>query len=102
MPRPPRAGFPPPTLITTTASLPALGERPAPEAVVTVDSQFTRERTYWPELCVGQPPGHNEVAGIDAQEPELDLSPLGPLLANQAVLKGFPAARQEIEIFVLR
>src|SRR6478735_2024699 len=102
MPRPPRAGFPPPTLIETTDVLRALCERLATEAFVTVDTEFMRERTYWPELCVVQLAGANEVAVVDAQAPDLDLAPLGELLANQAIMKVFHAARQDIEIFVLR
>src|SRR5271165_6244743 len=102
MPRPPRAGFPPPTLVTTTDALQALCDRLSREEFVTVDTEFMRERTYWPELCVVQLAGEHEVAVIDAQAPELDLAPLGDLLANQAVMKVFHAARQDIEIFVLR
>jgi ribonuclease D len=102
MPRPPRGGFPPPALITTTAALQRLCERLAAEEFVTVDTEFIRERTYWPELCVVQAAGDHEVAVIDAQQPELDLAPLGALLANPAVMKVFHAARQDIEIFFLR
>jgi ribonuclease D len=102
MSRPPRAGFPPPTLISTTEALRALCDRLAAEEFVTVDTEFMRERTYWPELCVVQLAGAHEVAVIDAQAPEIDLAPLGDLLADQAVMKVFHAARQDIEIFVLR
>ena len=102
MPRSPRTGFPPPTLITTNDALQALCDRLATEEFVTVDTEFMRERTYWPELCVVQLAGEREVAVIDAQAPEIDLTPLGDLLANQAVMKVFHAARQDIEIFVLR
>ena len=102
MPRPPRAGFPPPTLIATTEALQALCDRLAAEEFVTVDTEFMRERTYWPELCVVQLAGDSEVAVIDAQAPEIDLAPLGHLLGDQAVMKVFHAARQDIEIFVLR
>jgi ribonuclease D len=102
MPRQPRAGFAPPSLIATTAALQALCGRLGGEAFVTVDTEFMRERTYWPELCVVQLAGEHEVAVIDAQAPDLDLAPLGALLANQAVMKVFHAARQDIEIFVLR
>jgi ribonuclease D len=102
MPRPPRAGFPPPHLIATTEALQAFCRRLSAEEFATVDTEFMRERTYWPELCVVQLAGEHEVAVIDAQAPELDLAPLGELLANQAVLKVFHAARQDIEIFVLR
>ena len=102
MPRPPRAQFPPPSLITTTDALKALCDRLSAEEFVTVDTEFMRERTYWPELCVVQLAGTHEVAVVDAEAPELDLAPLGELLANAAVMKGFHAARQDIEIFVLR
>jgi ribonuclease D len=102
MPRPPRANFPPPSLITTTGALQALCDRLAVEEFVTVDTEFIRERTYWPELCVVQLAGAHEVAVVDAEAPDLDLAPLGKLLANQAVKKVFHAARQDIEIFVLK
>jgi ribonuclease D len=102
MPRPPRAGFAPPDLIVTTDGLKALCERLAHEEFVTVDTEFMRERTYWPELCVVQVAGAHEVAVIDAEAPAIDLAPLGELLANQSVMKVFHAARQDIEIFVLK
>src|SRR6202142_1531729 len=102
MPRPLRAEFPPPALITTTAELAAMCDRLHRESFVTVDTEFIRERTYWPELCVVQLAGAQEVAVVDAEAPDLDLAPLGELLANQAVTKVFHAARQDIEIFVLR
>lgn len=79
-----------------------LCERLAGEAFVTVDTEFIRERTYWPELCVVQVAGEHEVAVIDAEAPELDLAPLGTLLADPKVTKVFHAARQDIEIFVLK
>ena len=69
---------------------------------VTVDTEFMRERTYWPELCLVQLAGDKEVAVIDALAPDLDLAALGDLLADQAVTKVFHAARQDIEIFVLK
>jgi ribonuclease D len=102
MSRSPRVGFPPPSLIATTPALQTLCTRLAAEEFVTVDTEFMRERTYWPELCVVQLAGEHEVAVIDAQAPDLDLAPLEELLANQAVMKVFHAARQDIEIFVLR
>jgi ribonuclease D len=102
MPRQPRIGFAPPTLISTAEALKALCDRLAAEEFVTVDTEFMRERTYWPELCVVQLAGEHEVAVIDAEAPDIDLAPLGRLLADQAVMKVFHAARQDIEIFVLR
>ena len=103
MPRPPRAGFPaahPDHHHRGLERLFATGWRR--EEFVTVDTEFMRERTYWPELCVVQLAGAHEVAVVDAQAPGIDLAPLGDLLADQAVMKVFHAARQDIEIFVLR
>ncbi len=100
MASPDRAGFAAPQLITDTAALAALCARLATEDFVTVDTEFMRERTYWPELCVVQLAGAEDVAVIDAQAPGLDLAPLGVLLANPAVPKIFHAARQDVEIFL--
>ena len=102
MPRPPRPDFPPPQLVTTTAELDALCTRLAAEQFVTVDTEFMRERTYWPELCVVQMAGDHEVAVVDTEAEGMDLAPLGRLLADPAVLKVFHACRQDIEIFVLK
>lgn len=96
------SGFAPPCLITTTEELAALCERLRGEAFVTVDTEFLRERTYWPELCVVQLAGDAEVALVDTLAPGLDLAPLGALLADPAVLKVLHACRQDVEIFVLR
>jgi ribonuclease D len=96
------AGAEAPVLITETGALAALCERLRHEAFVTVDTEFMRERTYWPELCVVQLAGDAEVAVVDALAPGLDLAPLGALLADTAVTKVFHAARQDVEIFLLR
>lgn len=102
MPRNARAEFPPPILVTDTAELDALCARLRKQRFVTVDTEFMRERTYWPELCVVQLAGEDEVAVVDALAPGLDLAALGALLADPAVEKVFHAARQDIEIFLLR
>jgi ribonuclease D len=94
--------FPPPTLITTTDALADACARLAGEQFVTVDTEFMRERTYWPELCVVQLGGSDAVYVVDAEADGLDLAPLGDLFANPAVTKVFHACRQDIEIFVLR
>ncbi|HEY4040250.1 MAG TPA: ribonuclease D [Rhodopila sp.] len=101
MARSSRPDFPLPTLITTTAELDAFSQRMRGEKFVTVDTEFMRERTYWPELCLVQIAGDNEVAVIDAQVEGLELGSLGLLFADHAVTKVFHAARQDIEIFVL-
>jgi ribonuclease D len=99
---PARAEFPAPVLITDTEALDALCARLRQERFVTVDTEFMRERTFWPELCVVQLASDSEVAVVDAMAPGIDLAPLGGLLADQAVLKVFHAARQDIEIFMIR
>jgi ribonuclease D len=101
MSRQPRAEFPIPVFISDTASLAALCVRLATEPFVTIDTEFIRERTYWPELCVVQLGGVSDVAVIDAQAEGMDLAPLGALLANESVVKVFHAARQDVEIFLL-
>jgi len=102
MNRAPRPAFPPPQLITTSDELAAFCQRMHAETFVTVDTEFMRERTYWPELCVVQVAGASEVAVIDSMAEDIDLAPLGKLLADEAVPKVFHAARQDIEIFVLK
>jgi ribonuclease D len=96
----PRAAFPATVLITDTAALADLCQRLAGEVFVTVDTEFMRERTYWPELCVVQLAGREDVAVVDALAPGIDLAPLGRLLADTAVTKVFHAARQDVEIFL--
>ena len=97
-----RPAFPPTQLITTSMALAELCARLATEPFITIDTEFMRERTYWPELCVVQLGGAQDVAVIDAQAEGLDLQPLGHLLANPAVTKVFHAARQDVEIFLLK
>src|SRR5271166_5397665 len=102
MARPTRPAYPDPQLIATTEALDQLCARLRHEPYVTVDTEFMRERTYWPELCVVQLGGAEEVAVVDALAPGIDLAPLGALLADPAATKVFHAARQVIEIFVLK
>jgi len=97
-----RSTDPTPRLITSAEELAALCERLRAEPYVTVDTEFMRERTYWPELCVVQLAGEAEVAVVDAQAEGMDLAPLGELLADPAVVKVFHAARQDVEIFLLK
>jgi len=102
MPRPHHPDHPPATLIDTTGALDAACRRLRTESFVTVDTEFMRERTYWPELCLVQLAGAKEVVLIDTLAEGIDLAPLGALLADPAVMKVFHAARQDVEIFVLR
>ena len=86
--------------ITTTAELAAFSARAATFEFVTVDTEFLRETTYWPKLCLVQAATSEEAVLIDPLAPGLDLAPFLALLANEKVTKVFHAARQDIEIFV--
>ncbi|MGJ4881770.1 MULTISPECIES: ribonuclease D [unclassified Bradyrhizobium] len=85
-------------LITTTADLAAACARLARHPVVTVDTEFLRETTYYPLLCVVQMASPDEAVVIDALAEGLDLKAFFELMANEKVLKVFHAARQDIEI----
>jgi len=98
----PKPVFANPVLITDTAALNALCQRLTAEPYVTIDTEFMRERTYYPELCVVQLAGAQDVAVIDTLAPDIDLTALGVLLAEPGVVKVFHAARQDAEIFLER
>ncbi|MCW2366161.1 ribonuclease D [Sphingobium sp. B7D2B] len=86
-------------LITDSSSLAALCERLSKADFVAVDTEFMRENTYWPELCLFQISDGKEAAAIDPKAPGLDMSPLLDLLVNnEDVLKVFHAGGQDIEI----
>lgn len=87
------------TLITTTEALEVFCSAHADTDFVTVDTEFMRERTYWPKLCLVQLGGPQEVVAVDPLAPGIKLEPLFELLANTKVMKVFHAARQDIEIF---
>jgi ribonuclease D len=84
--------------IADTAELTAVCERMAKHAFVTVDTEFLRETTYYPLLCVAQMATTDEAVVIDALAPGIDLTPFFELLSNEKVVKVFHAARQDIEI----
>src|SRR5947208_10701117 len=85
-------------LITTTSDLAAACGRLAKHKVITVDTEFLRETTYYPLLCVVQMASPDEAVVIDALAEGIDLKPFFDLMSNEAVLKVFHAARQDIEI----
>jgi ribonuclease D len=85
-------------LITTTADLAAACARLAQHPVITVDTEFLRETTYYPLLCVVQLASPDEAVVIDALAEGIDLKAFFELMANEKVLKVFHAARQDIEI----
>ena len=86
------------TIITGTDELAAACARFAGAEVVTVDTEFMRETTYWPLLCVIQLAGPDEAVVVDAMAPGLDLAPFFQLMGNERVLKVFHSGRQDIEI----
>ena len=102
MNRPARSPYPEPVLVDDTATLADACARLASEPFVTVDTEFMRERTYYPVLCVVQLAGEHDVFVIDAEADGIDLAPLATLFADPAVMKVFHAARQDLEIFLHR
>jgi ribonuclease D len=66
---------------------------------IALDTEFMRDRTYWPKLCLIQAAGEKDIAAIDPLAPGLDLAPLIELLRDPNITKVFHAARQDIEIF---
>ena len=86
-------------LITDSESLAALCERLARSEFVAVDTEFMRENTYWPDLCLFQIADSEEAAAIDPKAEGIDLTPLLNLLVNnEHVIKVFHAGGQDIEI----
>jgi ribonuclease D len=84
--------------ITTTSELAAVCERMASHPFVTIDTEFLRENTYYPLLCVAQMASADEAVVVDALAPGIDLSAFYALMADEKVMKVFHAARQDIEI----
>lgn len=85
-------------LIATTSELERTCAALAREPFVTVDTEFVRETTFWPELCLIQLAGDGIEAIVDPLAPGIDLGPFFGLMADERVLKVFHAARQDIEI----
>jgi len=86
-------------LITTTADLSAACERLATADFIAIDTEFMRETTFWPKLCLIQLASHEEAVIIDPVAGEdMDLAPFFALMADESVTKVFHAARQDIEI----
>jgi ribonuclease D len=86
------------SLITTSDHLRDICVRLARHEFVTVDTEFLRETTFWPKVCVIQIASDDEAVAIDALADGMDLTPFFELMANPAVTKVFHAARQDLEI----
>ncbi len=87
-------------VITDTQTLRDFCNRLSDEPYVTVDTEFIRESTFWPELCLVQLGGAEEAYAVDALADGIDLKPLFELMADTSALKVFHAARQDLEIFL--
>ena len=85
-------------IITATDDLRSLCQALSTEPYITVDTEFMREQTYWPQFCLAQVAGSRREALIDPLAPGIDLSPFFALMANENVIKVFHSARQDIEL----
>ncbi|WP_371345696.1 ribonuclease D [Ancylobacter sp. IITR112] len=85
-------------MITTTDELAAACQRLARHPFITIDTEFLRETTFWPKLCVVQMASTEEALVVDALAEGIDLAPFFALMSNESVLKVFHAGRQDIEI----
>jgi len=98
-------------VVTSTEDLDGICRAYADAPYVTVDTEFMRERTYWPVLCLvqlGRPRFEGESSAdwerdgaviVDPMADDISLEPLFDLMADKSVLKVFHAARQDVEIF---
>ncbi|MCH7593987.1 MAG: ribonuclease D [Chloroflexi bacterium] len=86
-------------LITETGELAAFCKRLEGAPYVAVDTEFLREKTYWPKLCLVQVAYEDEVAAIDPLASGMDLGPLFDLMDDQRTLKVFHSASQDMEVF---
>ena len=86
------------TVIDTTEALALACARLRRHAFVTVDTEFLRETTFWPKVCLIQIASDDEALAVDALADGLDLGPFFALMADPAVVKVFHAARQDVEI----
>lgn len=85
-------------LISNTQELSLVCKRLAEHDFVTVDTEFIREQTFWPRLCLIQLAGPADEVLVDPLEPGIDLEPFYELMANKSVVKVFHAAKQDVEI----
>ncbi|AMD61386.1 ribonuclease D [Agrobacterium tumefaciens] len=85
-------------MIETTAALAEACTELAKSEFITIDTEFLRETTFWPELCLVQMASPTLEVLVDPLAKGLDLTPLFELMANPDVVKVFHAARQDIEI----
>lgn len=89
-----------PDIITTQAALDAFCAALNGAPYVAIDTEFLRDSTFWPKLCLVQAATPDQAAAIDPLAPGIDLAPLLRIMADTSTVKVFHAARQDIEIFV--
>jgi ribonuclease D len=85
-------------IISSTAELAAACTAFAAHDYVTVDTEFLRETTYWPKLCLIQIAGPDDAVIVDPLAKDIDLAPFFELMGNEDVTKVFHAGRQDVEI----
>ena len=86
-------------MIEDQAALEAFCQRAASATFLTVDTEFVREKTYYPLLCLVQVASDDEAVAIDPLAPDMDLAPLFALMTETSMPKVFHAAGQDLEIF---
>src|SRR3989338_10471955 len=88
-------------IITKTSDLKELCGRAVHESFITLDTEFVRETTYWPQLCLIQMGLADEAFIIDPLSKELDLAPFFTLLQKSELIKVIHSGRQDVEIFYI-
>lgn len=86
-------------LITSSDELASFCQSVSKYSYITVDTEFVRERTYWPKLCLVQIAADDKAAAIDALAPNIDLTPLFDLMLNENILKVFHSPGQDLSVF---
>ncbi len=88
------------TLLTTSADVAAFCQTARAQDFITLDTEFLRETTYWPQLCLIQIGLKDQAVAIDPLAPAMDLRPVWDLLTDPQVLKVFHACKQDLELFL--
>lgn len=91
-------------LITETGALKAFVSALSQSPFITIDTEFHREKTYYPEVCLIQIAGYNSEGApiealVDPRAKAIDIAPLWALCADEAIVKVFHSGRQDLEIF---
>lgn len=87
------------TLISDSQALSAFCSRHKKSEFIAVDTEFMRDNTYWPKLCLLQVGAEDDFAAIDTLAPGIDLEPMLELFGDPEILKVFHSGRQDLEIF---